>query len=109
MRHPSEKAVADRLTSIISDAFNRSISALERAGAIDTKKLAKHYHGIGSKYYDIVTEQINLTVKSGAPWICELFTQGGGVSGAEPGAAPNGGPAQRPGDSGVSGGPPSVS
>jgi hypothetical protein len=109
MSHPNEKAVADRLTSIIGDAFNRSLGALERAGAIDTKKLAKQYKGIGSKYYDIVTEQINLTVKTGAPWICELFTHSGGASVAEPGTAPNGGPAEPTAKSDVSGGPPSVS
>jgi hypothetical protein len=114
MSHPNERAVAERLTSIISDAFNRSIRALERAGALDTKKLAKHYKGIGSKYYDLVTEQIELTVRSGVPGICELFTQDGGASGegqkrAEPGASPNGGPAEGSGNSGVGGGPPSVS
>ena len=75
MNHPNEKAVAERLVHIISDAFNRSINALEDAGAIDTKKLRKHYAGIGSKYYDIVSEQIEITIRSGAPWICDLFTQ----------------------------------
>lgn len=74
MSHPNEKEVAGRLVNIISDAFNRSLNALEESGAIDTKKMRKHYKGIGSKYYDIVTEQIALTVKSGAPWVCELFT-----------------------------------
>jgi len=77
MTHPKEKAVADRMVSIITDAFNRSIGALDRAGAIDITKLQKHYRGIGSKYHDLVTEQIELTVKSGAPWICEIFTQEG--------------------------------
>lgn len=80
MNHPNEKVVAERLVHIISDAFNRSLNALEDAGAIDTKKLRKHYRGIGSKYYDIVTEQIQTTVKTGAPWICELFTQKGDAS-----------------------------
>ncbi len=80
MSHPNEKAVAERLVHIISDAFNRSINALEGAGAIDTKELRKHYRGIGSKYYDIVTEQIEMTTKSRAPWICELFTQGNDAS-----------------------------
>lgn len=74
MTHPKEKEVAGRLVNIISDAFNRSINALEESGAINTKKMREHYKGIGSKYYDIVTQQIELTVKSGAPWICELFT-----------------------------------
>jgi hypothetical protein len=75
MSHPKEKEVADRLIPIISDAFNRSISALEDAGAIDTRKLQKHHRGVGTKYYDIVSEQIYLTIKSGAPWICEIFDQ----------------------------------
>jgi len=74
MKHPKEQLVAGRLVNIITDAFNRSISALADAGAIDTKKMQRHYTGIGSKYYDVVTEQIEVTVRTGAPWICELFT-----------------------------------
>jgi len=41
------------------------------------------YTGIGSKYYDVVTEQIEITVRSGAPWICELFTQQGDAPGKQ--------------------------
>ena len=77
MSHSNEQAVAGRLVPIITDAFNRSMNALKDAGAIDTKKLDKHYTGIGSKYYDLVTEQIELTIRSGAPWICELFPEDG--------------------------------
>jgi hypothetical protein len=75
MSHPKEKDVEGRLVSIISDAFNRSLNALEKAGAIDTKKMREHYKGVGSKYYDVVTEQIELTAKSGAPWVRELFAE----------------------------------
>ncbi|MEI6085003.1 MAG: hypothetical protein WCS70_11965 [Verrucomicrobiota bacterium] len=77
MSDATEKEIASRLTSIITDAFNRSINALEDAGAIDTAKLRKHYCGIGSRYYDIVTEQIDITVKSGAPWIAQVIIQAG--------------------------------
>jgi hypothetical protein len=73
MNYSREKEVAGRLVNIISDALNRSLNALEQAGAIDTKKMRRHYKGVGSKYYDIVSEQIELTVRSGAPRICELF------------------------------------
>jgi hypothetical protein len=75
MSHPKEKLVAERIIPIISDAFNRSMSALEAAGAIDRKELNQHYTGKGSKYYDIVTEQIELTAGLSAAHICELFTQ----------------------------------
>lgn len=68
-----DKELQWRLTNVITDAFNRTINALEDAGAIDTDKLRQQYTGVGSKYYDIVTEQIERTVASGAPWIAELF------------------------------------
>ena len=80
MAHSKEQQVAWLLVPIITDAFNRSMNALEEAGAIDRKKMLKHYHGIGSKYYDIVTEQIEITIKSGAPSICELFPEVGEAS-----------------------------
>lgn len=80
MAHSKEQQVAWLLVPIITDAFNRSINTLEKAGAINRKELNKHYHGIGSKYYDIVTEQIEITIKSGAPSICELFPEDGETS-----------------------------
>jgi hypothetical protein len=63
---PSEKEIAGLLVNIINDGFNRSLNALEQARAIDTKELQSHYKGTGSKYYDLVTEQIQLTAKYGA-------------------------------------------
>ncbi len=75
MSHPSEQEVANRLVCIATDAFNRSINALEDAGALDTTTLRRHYSGIGSRYYDIVTVQIERACRSGAPWICELFPE----------------------------------
>jgi len=57
----------EKLRGILSDGFNRSLGALEAAGAIDTRKLKTEYCGVGSRYYDLVTEQIELTVKYSLP------------------------------------------
>jgi hypothetical protein len=82
MRIPTDDEIAGRLIGIISDGFNRSLGALEAAGAVNTKKMRGHYMGIGSKYYDIVTEQIVLTAKIGAPGLRQLFLNDGEVPNA---------------------------
>jgi hypothetical protein len=74
MKHPTDKQIEAVLGGIISDGFNRSLSALAKAGAIDTTKLREHYKGVGSKYYDLVTEQIELTAKYGTKGIRHLFS-----------------------------------
>ena len=74
MKHPTDKQLEGVLVGIISDGFNRSLGALIKAGAIDTTKLPEHYHGVGSKYYDLVTEQIELTAKYGAKGMRHLFS-----------------------------------
>ena len=73
MKHPTDKQIEAVLGGIISDGFNRSLGALIKAGAIDATKLPKHYKGTGSKYYDLVTEQIELTAKYGTSGIRHLF------------------------------------
>jgi hypothetical protein len=73
MKHPTDKQIEDVLHGIIRDGFNRSLGALVTAGAIDTKKLPKDYTGVGSKYYDLVSEQIDFTAKYGAKGIRHLF------------------------------------
>ena len=73
MSAPSDEEIAGLLTGIISDGFNRSFGALRDAGAVDDRKMRRHYAGIGSKYYDLVTEQIELTARYGAPAIRKLF------------------------------------
>ena len=73
MRNATDDQIAGLLIGIISDGFNRSLGALEAAGAVDTKKLRRHYSGVGSKFYDIVTEQTVLTAKYGAPGVQQLF------------------------------------
>lgn len=73
MRNPTDDQVAAVLIGIISDGFNRSLGALEAADAVDTQKMRRHYTGVGSKSYDMVTEQIALTAKYGAPGVRQLF------------------------------------
>ena len=75
MKHPTDKQIEGILVGIISDGFNRSLDALRVAGAIDTTKLPEHYKGVGSKYYDLVTEQIALTARYGTKGIRHLFSE----------------------------------
>lgn len=77
MGKPTDDEIAGRLIGIISDGFNRSLGALAAAGAVDTKKMRGQYTGIGSKYYDLVTDEIVLTAKYGAPAIRQLFEEHG--------------------------------
>ncbi|MES2569327.1 MAG: hypothetical protein V4710_04650 [Verrucomicrobiota bacterium] len=74
MKNPTDQEIAGRLVAIISDGFNRSLNALEKAGAIDTRKMRGHYDGIGSKFYDVVTEQIEYTARYAAPAMRQLFS-----------------------------------
>ena len=50
MPTPTNDEIATMLVGIIADGFNRSLGALEEAGAIDCAKLRRHYTGVGSKY-----------------------------------------------------------
>lgn len=61
------------LVQILSDGFNRSLSALRNARAVDTRVMDSGYKGVGSKYYDLVTEQIELTAQHGTAAIRNLF------------------------------------
>lgn len=45
------------LINAMTDAFNRSLNALEDAGAIDARKLRKEYWK-GSVWYELVTKQM---------------------------------------------------
>jgi hypothetical protein len=73
MDRPTDEEIDNALVHIISDGFNRSLGALEDAGVIDTKKMRTQYKGIGSKYYDLVTVQIESTARFGAQRIRQLF------------------------------------
>jgi hypothetical protein len=73
MRNPTDKEIEGALVRMMSDAFNRSLGALENVGALNTKKLREHYRGIGSKYYDVVTEQMELTARDGKNALRRLY------------------------------------
>ena len=75
MKTPSDEEILRGLVAIISDGFNKSVGALEAAGAIDTRKMRRHYRGVGSEYYDVVTEQIVLTAKHALPGVRALFAE----------------------------------
>ena len=74
MKNPTDKEIQNVLGGILGDGFNRCLGALVKAGAIDTSKLHKHYKGVGSKYYDLVTEQIEITAKYGTQGVRHLFS-----------------------------------
>lgn len=73
MSNLTDQEMRSLLVDIISDGFNRSLNALEEAGAINTRELRSAYSGIGSKYYDLVTEQIADTAQFGAARISSLL------------------------------------
>ena len=68
----STDPIAFCLLGILTDGFNRSLRALVEAGALDDTILRKHYQGAGSRYYDLVTEQMEITAKHGAEAIRNL-------------------------------------
>lgn len=70
----SQDPIESCLVNIISDGFNRSLNALVEAGVIDDRRLHEHYKGVGSKYYDLVTDEIEKTARSGAASIRELLS-----------------------------------
>jgi hypothetical protein len=69
---PSKDKIANLLGGIIADGFNRSLGALEGAGAIDARRLRSNYRP-GSEYYDLVTAQIEFTAKYGVEAVLKLF------------------------------------
>jgi hypothetical protein len=70
---PTDKEIEGALMSIMSDGFNRSIHVLAKVGVVDMDKLREHYKGVGSKYYDLVTEQLEHTARIGNTRIRNLF------------------------------------
>ena len=61
--HSIKKQIQGVVRTGIQHGFNRSIGALENANAIDSTEMRNEYKGVGSKYYDLVTEQIEYTEK----------------------------------------------
>ena len=73
MKKPTDAQIQKALGGIIADGFNRSLGVLDRIGVVDMNKLQKKYTGMGSEYYDLVTEQIEYTARYGAMAIRKLF------------------------------------
>lgn len=65
MSNLTDQEMCSLLIDIISDGFNRSLNALEEAGAVNTRELGSAYSGIGSKYYDLITERLTAQLSSG--------------------------------------------
>ncbi len=68
-----DRLVASLLNSL-SDGFNRSLNALEDAGAIDTSQLRSDYRP-GSKYYELVTSALESTAEHARPGIRKLLEE----------------------------------
>lgn len=75
MNDELENKIQSLLIGIMSDGFNRSINALDDAGALNTKKLKSEYKGTGSKYYDIVTNELEGTALDATSAIKELIAK----------------------------------
>ena len=75
MKTISNEKLESLLGGFIADGFNRSIGALVKAGALDTKKMMSKYKGMGSEYYDLVTEQIEYTARFGAQAFQRLLSE----------------------------------
>ncbi len=75
MSNELEKKIQSMLIGIMSDGFNRSVGALENSGALDTKKMKSDYSGIGSKYYDIVTNELERTARHAAPEVIKAVAK----------------------------------
>lgn len=56
-----EEAILKTFVAFQTDSFNRALSVLRGVGAVDTTEMRREYKGIGSKYYDMVTESFDVT------------------------------------------------
>ena len=72
MNKELEEDITRLLMDFLVPSFNRSLGALADAGALNLEKLNKGYSGVGGKYYDIVTEQMEMTVEYAKPAIQEV-------------------------------------
>ena len=75
MSNELEKKIESLLIGIMSDGFNRSVVALENSGAIETKKMRSEYSGVGSKYYDMVTKELEYTAHHAAPEVVKALVK----------------------------------
>jgi hypothetical protein len=64
---------------VMTDAFNRSLNTLEASGAIDLRKLKAAYSGVGSKYYDLVTQEMLSALRHQRAALEKLVSDDGGA------------------------------
>ena len=72
MSQDLEDKIVSSLVSIMSDGFNRSLRALEDAGAIDATTLRSNYTK-GTKFYEIVTTELEMTATYARPGIRKMI------------------------------------
>ena len=71
----NEERIKGFLIGVMSDGFNRSVGALEESGAIDASEMRTQYKGIGSKYYDVVTKELEYTAEFAAPALLKFIEE----------------------------------
>lgn len=71
----NEDKIKSFLIGVMSDGFNRSLGGLEEIGAVDATEMRTDYKGIGSKYYDVVTKELEYTAKYAAPVLLEFLEE----------------------------------
>ena len=71
--HSIKEQIQGVVRTDIHHGFNRSVGALENVKAIDSTEMRKEYKGVGSKYYDLVTEQMEYTEKQLEPVIDQII------------------------------------
>ena len=71
--HSIKEQIQGVVRTAIHHGFNRSVGALENVKAIDSTEMRKEYKGVGSKYYDLVTEQMEYTEKQLEPVIDQII------------------------------------
>jgi len=73
MKH--NKAGHKNAPSVLGRSLNRSLGGLEEVGAVDATEMRTDYKGIGSKYYDVVTKELEYTAKYAAPTLLKFLEE----------------------------------
>ena len=71
----NEEKIRSFLIGVMSDGFNRSLGVLEKVGAVDATEMRTDYKGNGSKYYDVVTKELEYTAKYAAPELLRFIEE----------------------------------
>ena len=74
MNQSIEEKLFASLLNIMADGFNRSLKALEDAGAIDTTQLRSDYKP-GSEYYALVTTALESTANAARPSMTKMLEE----------------------------------